>query len=319
MTLHVLVLAGGLSPERDVSLRSGRRAAEALRRARPDWEITEADVDAGLLGLLSAHRPDCVVSMLHGAAGEDGSLRDLLESLEIPFLGSDARSSRLAFDKPVASTIVERLGVQVPEFMVLPQSTFRELGAASVMAAVVARIGLPLVVKPTSGGSALGISVVRDAADLPSALVGAFSYADTAMIQAYVSGTEVAVCVVDAISSDDDPNPQVLPLIEICPPEGIYDYAARYTAGTTEFFCPARLADDVAEAVRAAAVTVHEGLGLVDWSRSDVIVDGSGTVWFLEVNVAPGMTETSLMPQAISAAGSDAGDVIAALVESRSA
>ncbi len=322
MTLHVLVLAGGLSPERDVSLRSGRRAAEALRRARPDWEVAEADVDAGLLNLLSEHRPDCVVSMLHGAAGEDGSLRDLLESLNIPFLGSDARSSRMAFDKPVASTIVERMGVNVPEFMVLPQSTFRELGAASVMAAVVARIGLPLVVKPTSGGSALGISVVRDAVDLPSAMVGAFSYADTAMIQAYVSGTEVAACVIESApkevsTTDLDVTLQVLPLIEICPPEGIYDYSARYTAGTTEFFCPARLSDDVADAVRAAVLTVHEGLGLVDWSRSDVIVDGSGTVWFLEVNVAPGMTETSLMPQAIAAAGIDAGDVIAELVEAR--
>ena len=308
MTVHVLVLAGGLSPERDVSLRSGRRAAEALRRARPDWEVTEADVDAALLDLVAQHRPDCVVSMLHGAAGEDGSLRDLLESLKSPYLGSNARSSRIAFDKPVASTVVERLGVHVPAFMVLPQSAFRELGAASVMAAVVARIGLPLIVKPTSGGSALGISVVRDAADLPSALVGAFSYADTAMIQAYVSGTEVAACVL---------GDQVLPVIEICPPTDIYDYNARYTAGTTEFFCPARLSDEEIKSVMSTALIVHEGLGLTDWSRSDLIVDGSGTVWFLEVNVAPGMTETSLMPQAITAASREVGDVIAELVESR--
>jgi D-alanine-D-alanine ligase len=308
MSVHVLVLAGGLSPERDVSLRSGRRAAEALRRARPDWEVSEADVDAALLDLVAAHRPDCVVSMLHGAAGEDGSLRDLLESLNIPYLGSDARSSRIAFDKPVACTIVERLGIDVPAFMVLPQSTFRELGAASVMAAVVSRVGLPLIVKPTSGGSALGISVVRDAADLPSALVGAFSYADTAMIQTYVSGTEVAACVLGS---------EVLPVIEICPPADIYDYNARYTAGTTEFFCPARLTDEEIQSVISTALTVHEGLGLTDWSRSDLIVDGAGTVWFLEVNVAPGMTETSLMPQAIVAASQEVGDVIAKLVESR--
>jgi D-alanine-D-alanine ligase len=307
MSVHVLVLAGGLSPERDVSIRSGRRAAEALRRARPDWEVTEADVDAALLDLVALHRPDCVVSMLHGAAGEDGSLRDLLESLNIPYLGSDARSSRIAFDKPVASTVVERLGVSVPAFMVLPQSAFRELGAASVMAAVVSRVGLPLIVKPTSGGSALGISLVRDAADLPSALVGAFSYADTAMIQSYVSGTEVAACVLGG---------DVLPVIEICPPAEIYDYNARYTAGTTEFFCPARLTDGEIQAVISTALTVHQGLGLTDWSRSDLIVDGSGTVWFLEVNVAPGMTETSLMPQAISAASLEVGDVIAGLVES---
>jgi len=308
---HILVLSGGLSPERDVSLRSGRRVAEALRSSRPDWEISETDVDAGLLPRLREHRPDCVVPMLHGAAGEDGALRDVLETLDISYVGSDAAASRLAFDKPVASSLVSGTGIAVPEFVVLPQSTFRELGAPAVMEAVAERIGFPLVVKPTRGGSALGVSIVRQAVDLPPAMVSAFAYGETAMIQRFVEGTEVAVSVID-----HEDGPRALPAVEIVPESGMYDYHARYTAGTTEFFCPARFNDDVSTAVSDTALTVHGALGLSDLSRSDVIVDTDGTVWFLEVNVAPGMTETSLMPQAIAQAGMNVGDVFAALIES---
>lgn len=307
---QILVLSGGLSPERDVSLRSGRRVAEALRSARPDWEVTEADVDAGLLPYLSEHHPDFVIPLLHGAAGEDGALRDVLETLDIPFVGSDASASRLAFDKPVASSLASATGVAVPEFVVLPQSTFRELGAPAVMKAVSGRIGFPLVVKPTRGGSALGVSIVREERDLPAAMVSAFSYGETAMIQRFIEGTELAIGVIDTVDG-----PQALPAVEIVPETGMYDYHARYTAGTTEFFCPARLNSDVASAVSDVALTAHSALGLSDLSRTDVIVDADGTVWFLEVNVAPGMTETSLLPQAISAAGLAVGDVIASLIE----
>ncbi len=306
---QILVLSGGLSPERDVSLRSGRRVADALRSARPDWEVTEADVDAGLLPYLAEYRPDCVVPLLHGAAGEDGALRDVLETLDIPFVGSPASASRLAFDKPVASSLVSATGVAVPEFVVLPQSTFRELGAPAVMKAVSGRIGFPLVVKPTRGGSALGVSIVREERDLPAAMVSAFSYGETAMIQRFIEGTELAIGVIDT-----GEGPQALPAVEIVPETGMYDYHARYTAGATEFFCPARLNNDVASAVSDVALTAHSALGLSDLSRTDVIVDADGTVWFLEVNVAPGMTETSLLPQAISAAGLAVGDVIASFI-----
>ena len=307
---QVLVLSGGLSPERDVSLRSGRRVAEALRSARPDWEIAEADVDAGLLPYLSEHQPDCVIPLLHGAAGEDGALRDVLETLDIPFVGSNASASRLAFDKPVASSLLSSTGIAVPEFVVLPQSVFRELGAPAVMKAVADRIGLPLVVKPTRGGSALGVSIVREERDLPAAMVSAFSYGETAMIQRFIDGTEVAVGVIDTADG-----PRALPAVEIIPESGMYDYHARYTAGSTEFFCPARLNDDVTAAASDVALTAHTALGLTDLSRTDVIIDAEGTVWFLEVNVAPVMTETSLLPQAIVAADLSVGDVIASFID----
>lgn len=306
---HILVLSGGLSPERDVSLRSGRRVAEALRTTRPDWEVSEADVDAGLLPSLRDHRPDWVVPLLHGAAGEDGALRDVLETLDVSFVGSQSSACRLAFDKPVASSLISSTGIAVPEFIVLPQATFRELGAPMVMEAVAERIGFPMVVKPTRGGSALGVSIVHTAQDLPPAMVSAFAYGDTAMIQRFVSGTEVAVSVIDA-----GDGPRALPAVEIVPEGELYDYHARYTAGTTEFFCPARLNTDTTTAAHDVAVTAHVALGLSDLSRTDVIVDDDGIVWFLEVNVAPGMTETSLMPQAITAAGLSMGEVIAAFI-----
>jgi D-alanine-D-alanine ligase len=304
---RVLVLAGGLSPERDVSLRSGRRVADALRLTGADVELR--DVDAALLPALAAERPACVVPLLHGAAGEDGAVRDVLAALGLAFVGSTPDACRRAFDKPIASALVRAAGVATPESVALPHTTFRELGAPAVLDAVLTRLGLPLMVKPTRGGSSLGAAVVRSAAELPAAMVAAFAYGDTALIERFVTGTEVAVSVVD-----DGSGPRALPVVEVVPDGGFYDYAARYTAGATEFFVPARLSEDVLVACAAAAETVHRVLGLRDWSRSDLIVDASGTPWFLEVNVAPGMTETSTYPQAVAVAGLDLGALTATLV-----
>ena len=308
--MQVMVLAGGLSAERDVSLRSGRRVAEALRYARPDWEVHERDVDAALLSSLADNAPDCVVPLLHGAAGEDGAVRDVLECLGLPYVGSRPNACRLSFDKAVAKTLVRRAGVATPEWVALPHATFRELGAPAVMAALERGLGFPLVVKPTRGGSALGVSVVRTPDELPAAMVGAFAYGDVALLERFVEGTEVAVGVVETADG-----PVALPAVEIVPDGGLYDYAARYTAGTTQFYVPARLDAAVAAAAAEAALTVHRTLGLRDWSRSDLIVGVDGTVNFLEVNVAPGMTETSLVPQALAAAGIDMGAQMAALVD----
>jgi len=307
--MQVLVLAGGLSAERDVSLRSGRRVAEALRVERPEWEVLEHDVDAGLLDRLRHHRPDCIVPLLHGAAGEDGALRDVLESLKIPFVGSSAAASRLAFDKPVAKQLAHAAGISTPACVAMPQTTFRELGATAVLDAVVESLGLPIVVKPTKGGSSLGTSIVRRAGDLPGAMVGAFAYGDVVLMEQYIEGVELAIGVFER-----EGDVLALSAVEIVPEGELYDYAARYTAGTTEFFCPARLDDDRAVRAQALALNVHLLLGLRDWSRTDLIVDAAGVPWFLEVNVAPGMTETSLFPQALVAAEVPVGDVTADLV-----
>jgi D-alanine-D-alanine ligase len=307
--MQVVVLAGGLSPERDVSLRSGRRVSEALRTADSTLDVTEQDVDSTLIERLLRQRPDCVVPLLHGAAGEDGALRDVLEALGLPFVGCTAATARLAFDKPIAKALLEKAGISSPPSIALPHSTFRELGAGPLLDAVVGQLGLPLIVKPTKGGSALGASVVRSSAELPAAMVGAFAYNEVALMERLIVGSEVAVCVYES-----DGAPVSLPPVEIVPPHGIYDYSARYTAGVTEFFIPARLPDSVRAACESVALTAHAALGLRDWSRTDLMVDSDGRPWFLEVNAAPGMTETSLFPQALSAAGMSLGDLAGRLV-----
>lgn len=305
---QVLVLAGGLSHERDVSLRSGRRVAEALRGT--GLEVVERDVDSALLGVLRRDRPACVVPMLHGETGEDGAVREVLELLDVPYVGAPPSSCRTAFDKPVAKEVARRAGILTPDSVCLPHETFRELGAADVMAALVERLGLPLMVKPAKSGSALGCSVVRTSEELPSAMVNAFAYGDVALLEQFVVGLEVAVPVID-----DGSGPRVLPAVAILPDGGVYDYTARYTAGSTEFVTPAPVSSAVATEIARVALRAHEALGLRDVSRSDLIVDEQDRVWFLEVNVAPGFTETSTVPLSIQAAGLDLGQVCASLVD----
>jgi len=304
---RIVVLAGGLSHERDVSLRSGRRVAEALRDVGA--EVDERDVDAGLLPSLTSERPACVLPLLHGETGEDGALREVLELLDIPYVGARPAACRAAFDKPVAKETVARQGVHVPRGVALPHETFRELGAVAVMDAMVAAIGLPLIVKPARGGSALGCTVVREAGALPGAMINAFAYGDTALAEQLIEGDEVAVPVIDSGGG-----PKALPVVSIKPDGGVYDYTARYTAGSTEFEVPAKLSDDIAAECARVAVTAHEALGLRDLSRSDLMIDADGKVWFLEVNVAPGLTETSTVPLSVHAAGLDLGELMADLV-----
>ncbi|MDM7830146.1 D-alanine--D-alanine ligase family protein [Cellulomonas edaphi] len=303
---RVAVLAGGLSHERDVSLRSGRRVAEALRTAGVD--VSVHDVDSDLVPALTQLRPDVVWPLLHGASGEDGSVRDMVQLLGLTLLGTGPRESRVAWSKPIAKTVVARAGIRTPEFVTLPQSLFRELGASRVLTAIVERLGLPLVVKPSRGGSALGVNLVSSADDLPRAMVDCFSYSDTALVERAVVGTEVAVSVVDTGSG-----PEALPAVEIVT-DGPYDYDARYNPGRTEYFAPARLSDAAATEVASVAVAAHRALGLSRLSRTDLIVAPDGAVEFLEVNVAPGMTETSLLPQAAEAAGHNLGELYRSLV-----
>jgi len=304
---RVVVLAGGLSHERDISLRSGARAAEELRAKGVTVEVRDAD--ASFVTDARRDPPDVVLPLLHGEQGEDGSMRTVLDMLGIPFVGAQARASRTAFDKPIANGVAENAGLTVPESVVLPHATFRDLGAQTLLDALVASVGLPVAIQPARGGSALGVSIVTEAAQLPSAMVGCFAYGQDAMVQRYVPGTEVAVAVVDTGGG-----PRALPPVEIVPDGGFYDYQARYTAGATEFFVPARLPDDVRDALGRAAVTAHTALGLRDLSRSDMIVGQDGSITWLEVNVAPGMTETSLFPLAVTGDGLELGSLLLDLI-----
>jgi len=303
-----LVLAGGLSHERDVSLRSGRRCADALRHA--GHEVDVRDADSSLLAGLSESSYDAVLIALHGGAGEDGALRQVLDLVEVPYVGSTPQACRAAWDKPMAKSVMARAGLSTPASVTLPHAAFRELGASSVLDEIVTHLGLPLMVKPARGGSALGCTAVDKADELPPAMVQCFSYGEAALIESLVTGTEVAVTVLDGPDG-----PRALPAVEVVPVSGVYDYAARYTAGETEYFTPARLSSAVATEVARVAVAAHVALGLRDLSRVDLIVDSSGVPWVLEVNVAPGMTETSLLPMAIETDGLELGAVLASLLD----
>jgi len=305
---HVVVLAGGLSPEREVSLHSGYRVRDALAQA--GINVTVADADAALLAQLRADPPSAVFPAIHGTCGEDGAIREVLGLLGLPYVGTVASACQMAFDKPTAKALTAAAGLLTPQSVTLPRETFHDLGASSVIDLIVAKLGLPLYVKPSRGGSALGAGPVRSAAELPAAVLSCFAYGDTALVERLVTGTEVAVGVIDLGSG-----PQALPAVEIVPGDSGYDYSARYTAGKTEFYVPARLPADVAAEVARIAVTAHSVLGLRDLSRTDLIVDEQGTPYFLEVNVSPGMTETSTLPLALEASGHSFGSTCVRLLE----
>jgi D-alanine-D-alanine ligase len=303
----VVVLSGGLSHERDVSLRSGRRVALALRSR--GVEVVESDVDSALVPLLGSLPGAVVFPVLHGEAGEDGALREVLALLGVPFVGSIGSACRVAFDKSIATTVVAEAGIATPTQVALPHEIFRELGARALMAALADQIGFPMMVKPSRGGSALGASKVSRPEELPAAMVGAYAYGPVAVIEEFIEGTEVTVTV-----ADRGEGPAALPAVEIRPESGVYDYESRYTAGATRFLCPAEIEESLAEACAGLARTVHDVLGLRDLSRTDLIITPDGTPTFLEVNVAPGMTETSAVPLAVEAAGWSLGKMCADLV-----
>jgi D-alanine-D-alanine ligase len=304
--LSVVVLAGGISHERDISLRSGRRVADGL--AANGHSVTVLEPDGSLLGALVESKPDVVWPALHGASGEDGALRALLSAIGVPFVGAETDAARLAWSKPTAKTIVARAGLPTPQSVTLPKETFRELGAASVLETLRAHLDGPLVVKPAQGGSAQGDTIVDQPEDLPRAMVDAYTYSDVALIERKITGTEVAVTILDLHDG-----PVALPAVEIVPLAGVYSFEARYNAGETEFYTPARLTDAEAARVAEVAIAAHIALGLRHISRVDLIVDEHGTPWFLEANVLPGLTETSLVPLAIEAAGLEQGAVYSQL------
>ncbi|WP_403021834.1 D-alanine--D-alanine ligase [Salinibacterium sp. GXW1014] len=304
----VLILAGGISHERDVSLRSGRRIADSLRSQGVTVELR--DPDATLFAHLESGQPDVVWPALHGAGGEDGSLRGLLDFVGVPFVGSRADASRMAWDKPTAKALVSRANVPTPRSIALSRDTFRDLGAVNVLDRISAELSGPVVVKPAQGGSAQGVTIVDEPGDLATAMVHAYRYGDVALVEQKIVGTEISVCVIDT-----GDGPVAVPPVEIEPISGFYSFEARYNAGETRFYTPARISDEVAARASEAAITAHETLRLRHISRMDFMVDGAGTPFFLEASVMPGLTETSLFPRALEVAGHDVGWAYLALCQ----
>lgn len=299
--LSIVILSGGISHERDVSLRSGRRVADALTRAGASVVVKEPNAE--LLPYLAEAQPDVVWPLLHGASGESGALYSLLRASGFAYVGSRPTAARLAWNKATAKALAKRAGLRTPPSIVLESSTFRELGASAVIDSIARGLELPAVVKPVEGGSAQGVSFVNSLEEFPQALVTAFTYCDTVLIERKVVGTEVMVGVLD-----HGDGPVVLPAVEVVPESGVYDYSARYNAGETTYFTPARIDESLRSYVSETALAAYNALRLADLARVDMIVDADGVAWFIEADPIPGLTETSIVPLAIEAAGLDKGE-----------
>ncbi len=295
--MRVAVLKGGRSLERQVSLRSAARVEEALERL--GHEPLPVDVGVDLVEWLEARRPEIAFVALHGRDGEDGTVQELLDALAIPYTGSRVSACIRAADKVLSKHAMRDRGIPTPDFFAFNETAFNELGAAHALPAIEAHLGFPIVVKPASQGSALGIKFARSANELPAALVAAFSYDRKVLLERHIQGRELAVSIIEEQGA-----PRALPIVEAAPvQEEFYDFEARYEIGRTKFECPAHLPDETAAEATAIALQVFELLGLRGFARVDLMLGEDGRPQVLEANAIPGMTETSLLPQAAEAAG----------------
>jgi D-alanine-D-alanine ligase len=290
--MKVAVLKGGRSLERGVSLRSGARVEDALERL--GHEVLAIDVGGDLVKRLRAKRPDVAFVAMHGVGGEDGTVQELLELLGIPFTGPGAAACARCMDKVLAKDAIAEAGLPTPDWYAFNQTAFREFGAADALGRLEETLGFPLVVKPSRGGSSLGVKFAATPAEVPQALVSAFSYDERVLLERYVEGRELAVSIL---------GDEALPVVEAILLEGDrYDFEARYEIGRTRFACPAELSPDQERAVTEAALATYRQLGCTGFARVDVILGADGP-WLLEANAIPGLTDTSLLPQAAVAAG----------------
>lgn len=282
-TKRIAVLMGGLSSEREISLRSGRAALAAL--LRKGYDAVPIDVDATVCARLQDSKAEMAFIALHGSGGEDGTIQGLLEILRIPYTGSGVKACALAMDKALTKAILAQDGIPVPRGFV------RTLGERSKVLPKGYR--WPVVVKPVSEGSTLGVTIVRTAREFTVGLKHAFQYGSSVLIEEYIEGRELTVGVL---------NGRPLPVVEIVPPHGFYDYAAKYTPGASVYKAPAPLTSTLAKLVQQIALDVHQRLGCGGATRVDFRLDRRGRPFVLEINTVPGLTETSLLPMAAKAA-----------------
>ena len=303
------MLKGGRSLERQVSLKSGARVEDALERL--GHEVIAIDVGADLVDRLIEARPDLAFVALHGRDGEDGTVQELLEVMGIPHTGSGVSACIRAADKVLAKHAMRDAGIPTPDFYAFSETAFRELGAAQALPAIEERLQFPIVVKPAGQGSALGIKFARTPADVPSALVAAFSYDRKVLLERYVAGRDLAVSIID-----EEGVPRALPIVEAVPEqEDFYDFESRYEIGRTRFVCPADLDEAVATRASALALEVYALLGCSGFARVDLMLEASSEeLYVLEADAIPGLTETSLLPQAADAAGIGFDELIGRIV-----
>jgi D-alanine-D-alanine ligase len=310
---RVAVLKGGRSLERQVSLKSGARVQDALERL--GHEVVAIDVGADLVERLEDERPELAFVALHGRDGEDGTVQELLDAMGIRYTGSGVSACIRAADKVLAKHAMRDAGIPTPDFFAFNETAFRELGAAQALPAIEEQLSFPIVVKPAGQGSALGIKFARTTADVPAALVAAFSYDRKVLLERHIPGRDLAVSIIER-----DGTPTALPIVEAVPKqEPFYDFEARYEIGRTTFVCPAELDPSVSERASSLALEVFELLGCAGLARVDLMLSEDAELHVLEANSIPGMTETSLLPQAADAAGVSFDELVQLILDAAAA
>jgi D-alanine-D-alanine ligase len=301
--LKLALISGGVSSEREVSIASGNQVYEALDSEK--YDIIRYDPKTDLPRLVEdAPKLDAALIILHGPFGEDGTIQGLLDLLEIPYQGSGVLGSAIGMNKLVSKQLYEKSGLFVPPFIVIQRDDVLDPHECTK------RLGLPLVVKPVSSGSSVGISIVKSTDSLKDAVDKAFVEDSSVLIESYIDGIELTGGV---IGND---KPEALPIIEIIPDKSheFFDYEAKYTAGITQEICPARIDDALTQKAQAAAITAHKALFCKGYSRTDMILKDQD-IYILETNTIPGMTATSLLPLAAGTAGISFSSLLDRLIE----
>jgi D-alanine-D-alanine ligase len=293
--------------EREISMRSGHRVERALREL--GHEVHGLDVDARFIETTLGLDPGFVFIAMHGRGGEDGTLQELLQTLSIPYTGSDVLASALCMDKVLFKRMLAQNGIPTPDFHSFSETAFREMGGASTFSRLLEQLGLPVVVKPVAQGSAIGIKFVESEAQFPSAILGAFGYGDRVLVERRVVGRELAVSVMGPAAS-----PVALPIVELHTPGDFYSYEAHYTIGGVRLEVPAPLSDGARERVEQVALQSYSLMGCRDFARVDIVLEEDGTPQVLEINTIPGLTETGITPAAADAAGMSFNELVARIV-----
>lgn len=287
------VLMGGPSAEREVSLNTGKAIVAALQEK--NYNVVGIDLDpAHFVQQLQEHQIDIVFNALHGLYGEDGKLQGALEMLGIPYTGSGVLASAMAMDKAVSKRLFQSAGIPTPRYQLLKR---REGMGEAILNGILDEFEVPFVVKPSTQGSTIGLTIVQEPEELVAALEKAFNYDSEVLVEEFVDGSELTVGILGGLQ------PEALPIVEIVPYSGIYDYHAKYTKGATEYFVPARVDEATTRLTQEVALAAFKILGCSGIARVDVRLDPSNHPYVLEVNTIPGMTATSLVPKAAAAVG----------------
>ncbi len=296
MKKNIAVLMGGRSLEREFSIKSGEKISNALRKL--GYNVIKMDIDESIVNNLSSEKINLAYIALHGKDGEDGTIQEILEVLDIPYTGPGVYPNILSFDKIISKQIFENQKIPTPPFYFLNTSSFRELGSSKLLPFIIKRIGLPMVVKPSAQGSALGIKIVNNKEDLTEAIIYALSYSKKVILEKFIDGIELAVSIIGK------EKPRTLPVVEIVPEKKFFDFESRTNIGQTDYFVPARLSSSEEKKVKETAIAVHNALNCSKLSRVDIILDRKEKIpYVLELNTSPGMTDTSLLPMAAREAG----------------